>query len=104
MRIVIALGGNALQKPNEKGAPSQLWDNVWRTARLLAASIGDNEVVITHGNGPQVGQLLESMIMAADIYPVQTIDIADAMTQGWLGYLIQTALEEALGFRRRVIR
>jgi len=103
MRIVIALGGNALQRPNEKGTPSQLWDNVRRTARLLAASIGDNEVVITHGNGPQVGQLLESMIMAADIYPVQTIDIADAMTQGWLGYLIQTALEEALGFRRRVI-
>jgi len=48
MRIVVALGGNALQRPNEKGTPSQLWDNVRRTARLLAASIGDNEVVITH--------------------------------------------------------
>ncbi|MGC9209759.1 MAG: carbamate kinase [Acidilobus sp.] len=103
MRVVIALGGNAVLRKGEKGTPEELWRNIRNAARLLAGSILDKEAVITHGNGPQVGYLLEAMTCASDDYPPQGIDVADAMTQGWLGYMIQSALEEAMLGRRRVV-
>ncbi len=103
MRMVVALGGNAILSKGEKGAPSEIYRNIRTSAGLLAGPIADNEVVITHGNGPQVGYLLEAMMSVSSTYPPQGIDVADAMTQGWLGYLLQTALEEALEYRRRAV-
>ncbi len=103
MRILVALGGNAILRKGESGYPEEIWGNVRRSADLLAEVMADNEVVVTHGNGPQVGYLLEAMMGVAGTYPPQGIDAADAMTQGWLGYLIQSAIEEAIGYRKRAV-
>ncbi|MGC9071729.1 MAG: carbamate kinase [Acidilobus sp.] len=103
MRVVVALGGNAVLRKGESGTSKEIWKNIRTAASMLAGPIADKEAVITHGNGPQVGYLLEAMTCASSSYPPQDIDAADAMTQGWLGYMIQTALEEALLGKRRVV-
>ena len=93
-RIVVALGGNAILRKGQRGTPEEQWANVARAARLIVKAMEGHEAVITHGNGPQVGYLLEAMDAVADRYPMQTLDIAVAMTQGWLGYLIASAVGE----------
>ncbi len=104
MRLVIALGGNAILRKGESGFPEEEWRNIIKTAQLIASSIGPHdEVVITHGNGPQVGYLLEVMQMSSSTHPVQSMDLADAMTQGWLGFMLQNAIDNALKGSRRVI-
>lgn len=103
MRILVALGGNAILRKGEKGHPEEIWENVRKSAKLLANVVMDNEVVVTHGNGPQVGYLLEAMMSVAGKYPPQGIDAADAMTQGWLGYMIQSAIEEAVDYRKHAV-
>ncbi|MGC9112623.1 carbamate kinase [Acidilobus sp.] len=102
MRVVIALGGNAILRKGERGSPEEQWSNVRRTASLIAKTFQQDEIIVTHGNGPQVGYLLEVM-NAARGYPSQSMDLADAMTQGWLGFMLQTALEEAFQGRRRAV-
>ncbi len=95
--LVIALGGNAILKKGERGDPKEQWNNVIKAARALVDVISNgNEVVVTHGNGPQVGYLAEAVMSISKKVPPQTLDILVAMTQGWLGYLIQHALQEEL--------
>jgi carbamate kinase len=101
--LVIALGGNAILKKGERGSPEEQWNNVLRAAKALAnIVVNENKIIITHGNGPQVGYLAEAVDSISDKVPPQTLDILVAMTQGWLGYLIQHALQEEL--RRRNVK
>ncbi|ASJ17254.1 carbamate kinase [Thermococcus chitonophagus] len=108
-RVVIALGGNALQQRGQKGTYEEMMENVKKTARQIAEIIARGyEVVITHGNGPQVGTLLLHMDAGQMVHgiPAQPMDVAGAMTQGWIGYMIQQALKNELekrGIKRDVV-
>jgi len=91
--VVVALGGNAILRKGERGEPSEAWRNARRAARaVLEAYQRGYRIVVTHGNGPQAGYLLEAIESLPASRPRQTLDIVDAMTQGWLGYLIQHAI------------
>lgn len=96
-KIVIALGGNALQSRDlEPTAQAQL-EVVKRTCDQLAAiSKRGNEIAVVHGNGPQVGRLMLALERAADTVPPMPVDVCGAMSQGYIGYHIQQALGEML--------
>jgi len=91
MRIVIALGGNALIKKGQRGTAEEQMKTAEEAAEALKEIIENNEVVITHGNGPQVGALLLQQ-NATDEVPPMPLDVLDAMTQGEIGYFIQRAI------------
>lgn len=101
MRIVVALGGNALARRGEPMTADHLRANVRASCEALAGLAGEHEVVITHGNGPQVGLLALQNLAYQDVaaYP---LDILGAETQGMIGYVIQQELSNALGGRREV--
>jgi len=95
--ILIALGGNAFQAKGEAGTPENYWRNAYSAAETIVKIIKEGyKVVITHGNGPQVGAILEWMDSLSDKIPPMTMDIAGAMTQGWLGYLLMQAIYNTL--------
>ena len=102
MRIVLALGGNAISRKNEKGdVPDQI-----RNSRISAAHIVDlieagHQVVATHGNGPQVGFILRRNELAESEVHTTPLDLIGADTQGSIGYMIAQALGNE--FRRRGI-
>jgi len=94
---VIALGGNSLVRANEKGTIEEQYANLQQTSeQLLKLLTGENRIVITHGNGPQVGNLLLASEAAKDIVPPLTLDICGAATQGLMGYMIQQTLANGL--------
>ncbi|ASJ05374.1 carbamate kinase [Thermococcus barossii] len=99
-RVVIALGGNAILQRGQKGTYEEQMANVMKTAKQIVDIIldGDYEVVITHGNGPQVGALLLHMDAGQAVHgiPAQPMDVAGAMTQGQIGYMIQQAIRNEL--------
>ncbi|WP_327243162.1 carbamate kinase [Streptomyces sp. NBC_01320] len=101
MRIVVALGGNASARRGEPMTADHLRANVRASCEALAGLAGEHEVVITHGNGPQVGLLALQNLAYQDVaaYP---LDILGAETQGMIGYVIQQELSNALGGRREV--
>jgi carbamate kinase len=100
MRIVIALGGNALLRRGEPLTAESQRQNIRIAAQALAPLALKHEIVITHGNGPQVGLLaLQSAAYKPDqIYP---LDILDAETEGMIGYLIEQELINLLPSDRR---
>ncbi|QIK64322.1 carbamate kinase [Leucobacter viscericola] len=101
MRAVVALGGNALAKRGEPMTADYLRKNVREACTALAQFATENEVVITHGNGPQVGLLALQNLAYQDVaaYP---LDILGAETQGMIGYVVQQELSNALGGKREV--
>jgi carbamate kinase len=95
MRIVIAIGGNAITLEGQRGT----WEEQLANARVVARELvqlkrAGHEIVLTHGNGPQVGALHLQHDVAAGQSPPLPLDVLVAMTQGQLGYLMQTAIEE----------
>jgi len=95
--IVVALGGNALTRANGKGTYEEQCLTLWYTGKnLLGLLAGEERVVITHGNGPQIGNLLLANEAARDIVPSMTLDICGAATQGFIGYMIQQTLANFL--------
>jgi len=91
--IVIALGGNAIKKAEEEGTAEQQLRNVKITCKHILEIIKRGyRVVITHGNGPQVGNLLIQQEEASKLVPPQPLDILGAMTQGQIGYMLQQTL------------
>lgn len=95
--FVIALGGNSILRANEKGTAEEQYHNLRQTSeQLLELLASENRIVITHGNGPQVGNLLLASEMAKDVVPVLPLDILGAATQGIMGYMIQTTLANHL--------
>ncbi len=95
--VVVALGGNAIQKNNkERDAESQM-KNVRMTAKYLAEMLENGvNLVITHGNGPQVGDILLRNEIAASLVPPMPLDVCGAESQGMIGYWIQQALQVEL--------
>lgn len=91
MRIVIALGGNALIKKGQKGTAEEQMKATEETIDSLKGIIENNEIVIAHGNGPQVGNLFIQQ-NATHKVPGMPLDVLDAMTQGQIGYFIQRAI------------
>ncbi|NYZ60859.1 carbamate kinase [Candidatus Micrarchaeota archaeon] len=89
MKIVIALGGNALILPGQRGTAAEQMANVSKTCRQLRIIEEEHEIVITHGNGPQVGNLLIQQKEANGKVAEMPMDVCGAMTQGQLGYWIQ---------------
>jgi carbamate kinase len=92
-RVVVALGGNALL---QKGDPDTV-ETMRRSARHAAEVIVDIaqdgwEVVVTHGNGPQVGRLLLQQEAASDTIPPMPLDVCGALSQGQIGYLLQASV------------
>lgn len=100
MRIVVALGGNALARRGEPMTADHLRANVRSTCEALGLA-RQHELVITHGNGPQVGLLALQNLAYQDVaaYP---LDILGAETQGMIGYVIQQELSNALAGEREV--
>jgi len=95
MRLVVALGGNALLRRHEPMTAERQRANVRRAAAALAPVVLDHEVVVTHGNGPQIGLLARAQ---SDL----PLDVLGAETEGMLGYWIEQALDEALPPAKRV--
>lgn len=95
-RIVVALGGNAIV--TKDGTAESQMRSIKKTMKMLIKLIEDgNEVVITHGNGPQVGNLLlQQLNGSTDKNPAMPLDTAVAMTQGSIGYWMQKGLGEVL--------
>ncbi|CAA9321333.1 MAG: Carbamate kinase [uncultured Nocardioidaceae bacterium] len=100
MRIVIALGGNAMTGPDGRADPEDQRRAVEEAAGPVADLVATgHEVVLTHGNGPQVGNLLQKNELAAHVVPPVPLDWCGAQTQGTLGTLLLNALDAALASR-----
>jgi carbamate kinase len=97
-RLVIALGGNALIRPGEIGTVAEQHSRARELATLLATTLDPGwELVLTHGNGPQVGRvLLRSDLCLPDI-PEIPVDVAVAATQGEMGLMMQQAMTGETG-------
>ena len=101
MRIVVALGGNALLKRGEPMTADHQRANVRTAARSLASVAKEHELVVSHGNGPQVGLLALQGEAYKDVesYP---LDVLGAETQGMIGYLVEQELGNLLPFERPI--
>jgi carbamate kinase len=98
--IVIALGGNALLQRGQKGTFEEQYANVRKTVPMIAYLIRKGyKVVLTHGNGPQVGATLLRHEAAKSIIPPFPLDACGAETQGFIGYIIEQALRNELKSR-----
>src|SRR5208282_5466192 len=98
--IVIALGGNALLKRGQKGTFDDQYQNVKGTVPKVADLLErGHKIVLTHGNGPQVGATLLRHEAAKNIVPPFPLDACGAETQGFIGYMIQQALRNELKSR-----
>ena len=99
MRVVVALGGNALLKRGEPMTADHQRANVRIAARSLARIAREHELVVSHGNGPQVGLLALQGEAYKEVagYP---LDVLGAETQGMIGYLVEQELGNLLPFER----
>ncbi len=93
--ILIALGGNALIKKGQKGTAEEQFVNLQLPMRQIAGLSKKYKIVITHGNGPQVGNLLLQQ-ESCDAVPEMPLEIIGAMTQGQIGYMLESSLDTAL--------
>ncbi len=96
-RVMIALGGNAIKQPHEKGTYQEQMTNVETASKQIAEIARKGyEIVITHGNGPQVGNLAIQQEQGAHMVPAQPLFILGSMTQGQIGYMMQQSLQNEL--------
>ncbi|MCD6102312.1 MAG: carbamate kinase [Candidatus Cloacimonetes bacterium] len=92
--VVIALGGNAIKLSNERGTAKEQFKNVAVTCeQLVKMNAMGYKLIITHGNGPQAGNLLIQQEEGNKLVPAQPMDIVGAMTQGQIGYMFQNTLQ-----------
>jgi carbamate kinase len=95
--IVIALGGNAILQPGQVGTFEEQLINIDHSCRRIARLVADgHRVVLTHGNGPQVGNILIQNDLAAKLVSPMPMDVCGAETQGQIGYLLQQTLHNHL--------
>jgi carbamate kinase len=100
MRVVVALGGNALSPEGGTGTVAEMRAAIAETSNTLADLVErDVTLVITHGNGPQVGRILLQQEYAAEHVPPMPMDVCGAESQGQIGYLLAQELDSEL--RRR---
>lgn len=100
MRVVVAIGGNSLIEDPARTTVADQYQAIARTCEHLAAVVAaGHELVVTHGNGPQVGFMLLRSELSRGVVPELPLDALDADTQGAIGYQIQQALGNALAGR-----
>jgi len=102
MSSVVALGGNALTRPGERGTAAEQLANVRRAVAALGELLAEPQLVLTHGNGPQVGNALLRQERAAEEAPPLPLWLAVAQTQAEIGALLAAELRPALGERQVV--
>ena len=106
-RVVIALGGNALQEGNGPATAEAQLQVVEQTSEFIADIIqAGYEVVMAHGNGPQVGRIVLQNENSVNVTPAMPFDVCGAMSQGLIGYHIQQALKKVLtkrGIKKDVV-
>ncbi|MFQ5775059.1 MAG: carbamate kinase [Kiloniellaceae bacterium] len=96
-RLLVAIGGNATHPENIRGTSEEQKAIAARTAHaLLPLAQLDNELVITHGNGPVVGKIMMRQALTRDRIPPMSLDICVAHSQGGIAYLLMQGLENAL--------
>ncbi len=97
---VVALGGNAILQRGERGTFDEQYHNVRKTmAQVADIVVSGKRILITHGNGPQIGATLIRHELASQTVPAFPLHACGAETQGFLGYLIQQALQSELAER-----
>ncbi|MGP3713497.1 carbamate kinase [Brucella sp. RRSP16] len=101
MRIVVALGGNALLKRGEPMTAEVQRANVRKAAKALAKLARNHDIVVAHGNGPQVGLLALQASAYTDV-PAYPLDILGAESVGMIGYLVEQELTNALPTQMRL--
>jgi len=103
-KIVIALGGNALQSGNGPATSEAQLEVVKKTCGHIAKISGMGyEIAVVHGNGPQVGRIVMASEAAKEVTPPMPFDVCGAMSQGYIGYHIQQCLKYALNKNNRNI-
>ena len=102
MRVVVALGGNALLRRGQELSAENQRDNIRRAAEQLATIQKNHELVIAHGNGPQVGlaALMDAAYTDVDPYP---LDVLGAKTVGMIGYIIEQELGNIIPFEDHIV-
>lgn len=101
-KVVIALGGNALQQAGTPATAEAQLEVVKKTSEYIAEiSCRGYEIAIVHGNGPQVGRILLASEAASNVTPTMPFDVCGAMSQGYIGYHLQQGLKHALNLRNR---
>jgi carbamate kinase len=104
MRVLVALGGNAILSRGGTGTISEQVATVDETCRQLVKIIKEgHRLAITHGNGPQIGDIMLAYESAKDILPPMPLDVCGAQSQGMIGYMLQQSLENEL-LRSRIKR
>ncbi|HEX8694162.1 MAG TPA: carbamate kinase [Longimicrobium sp.] len=105
--IVVALGGNALAQPGEEGTITQQFRHTRESLGAVVELAREGwRIAIVHGNGPQVGNALIRNELARDVVPPLPLGVLVAATEGWIGYMIQQSLQNALeraGVKRQVV-
>ncbi|OLB72584.1 carbamate kinase [archaeon 13_2_20CM_2_52_21] len=97
MKVLVSLGGNAILKHGQRGTAEEQEANVQNTAKHLASLLRRGErIAITHGNGPQVGNILLQNEIAKETLPPMPLDVCGAESQGMIGYMFQRALRSEL--------
>ncbi len=99
--VVVALGGNAILKRGQKGTLEEQMSSVYGTCEQLAEMVlsGKWRLVVTHGNGPQVGSILLQQEAAKESVPPMPMDACGSQTQGLIGYMMQQSLHNILDAR-----
>jgi carbamate kinase len=105
--VVIAIGGNAILQPGQQGTVEEQLTNIRQSCQPIIRLLTQGyKVVLTHGNGPQVGQVVLRSEAARDIVPPHPLDVCVSETQGSLGYIITQTLGNMMaeiGFSRRIV-
>ena len=94
--LIVALGGNALIKPGQMGKAGEQFKNLRSPLKQIAKLSDDYHIVISHGNGPQVANLLLQQEVAKNEIQMMPMGILVAETQGQIGYMIESTLDEEL--------
>jgi carbamate kinase len=97
MKILVALGGNAILRRGGKGTAAEQEATIDSTSKRLVGLIGEgHDIALTHGNGPQVGDILLAYDSAKNVLAPMPLDVCGAQSQGMIGYMLQQSLENQL--------
>jgi carbamate kinase len=97
MRVLVALGGNAILRSGAKGAAAEQFANVDEACKHLVELLkAGHRIAITHGNGPQVGDILLASEAARDLVEPMPLDVCGAESQGMIGYMLQQSMDDEL--------
>ncbi len=96
-KVVIALGGNAILQPKQEATYENQLENVRQSAEMIAKIVKNgHNVIVTHGNGPQVGNILRQNEEAKEVVPPLPLDVCSAESQGFIGYMMVQTLKNEM--------